>query len=278
MAYRFTNTDKWNDAWFSDLRPLSKLLFLYLCDQCDIAGFIELNYKKISFELGCGKQEVERSLKEMGDRIVLSIDCKFIFIRHFIKHQRNTDLKETNTAHRGIINRLNDNLKIFDCQTVDDFFKAPLKPLSWGYGIGIGNNIPPTVEKGGMGEKEKTWRESFEIYLSEVSKAYDDLVYDESFIEDRQRYHPNIDIPLSMEKSLKDFWGTEAGWKNKKQSKTKIIDWKSTFKKALDQKFNQVYKQRNEKDWRNQGSIGADSDFARNVAEGIARANYEKQQ
>ena len=43
MAYRFTDTNKWHDAWFSSLKPLEKLLFNYLCDNCDIAGFIEIN-------------------------------------------------------------------------------------------------------------------------------------------------------------------------------------------------------------------------------------------
>ena len=46
MAYRYTNTDKWSDCWFSKLKPIEKLLFNYLTDNCDIAGFIELNQKR----------------------------------------------------------------------------------------------------------------------------------------------------------------------------------------------------------------------------------------
>lgn len=90
--------------------------------------------------------------------------------------------------------------------------------------------------------KEKTWREDFDVYMKEVTKAYDELVSDVEFLRERERYHPNLDIRLSLEKSFKDFWGTEAGWKNKKKSRSKTLDWKSTFGNALSQKMNQVYK------------------------------------
>ena len=37
---------------------------------------------------------------------------------------------------------------------------------------------------------------------------------------------------------------TLAGWKKKKSGRTKEIDWKATFRKALDQPQNRVYKQK----------------------------------
>ncbi len=78
MASRFTETEKWNDAWFSGLKPLSKLLFLYLCDQCDVAGFLEINIRKICFDLGIGKQEAEKSLTEVETRLLYSKDKRFV--------------------------------------------------------------------------------------------------------------------------------------------------------------------------------------------------------
>lgn len=150
MAYRFTDTNKWVDGWFSELKPLNKLLFLYLCDQCDIAGFLEVNTKKISFDLGIGKQEVERGLRELESRIMFSFDSKFIFIKNFIKHQKNLPLNEKNPAHKGTIKKLNEHLLNFGFKTIDQFFtleskplesplKAPLKPLESPIGNGIGN-------------------------------------------------------------------------------------------------------------------------------------------
>lgn len=98
------------------------------------------------------------------------------------------------------------------------------------------NNIEEDVIKG--------WRDDFRIYLSEATDAYEGIVKDIDFIKDRERYHPNIDIKLSLEKSFKDYWSTEAAWYKRKKSRTKKLDWVSTFKNSLDQKMNQVYKSR----------------------------------
>lgn len=150
MAYRFTDTVKWNDTWFCELKPLSKLLFLYLCDQCDIAGFLELNIKKISFDLGTGKQEVERSMKEVSNKLIFSNDNRFIFIRKFLQHQRNLPLKETNKAHIAIVNLLKKNLEFFGFSSIDKYFEGGYKgdesPI--GNGNSKGNKfIKPSIEE-----------------------------------------------------------------------------------------------------------------------------------
>jgi hypothetical protein len=86
-----------------------------------------------------------------------------------------------------------------------------------------------------------TWRENFEIYKSEMETAYNELIADDEFIETQDRLHGNIiDIRLSLEKAKTNFWGTEAGWRHKKKSKSKEIDWKLTFVNAID--INKVYK------------------------------------
>lgn len=107
-----------------------------------------------------------------------------------------------------------------------------------------GNNNPPQVPPCEDFAAAKSWRDDFEVYKSELKDAFDKIISDESFIEDRQKYHPNVDILLSLQKAYEDYWSTEAGWKKKKASKTKEIDWKSTFRKALDQPQNRVYKQK----------------------------------
>lgn len=90
----------------------------------------------------------------------------------------------------------------------------------------------------------KGWRDDFEVYKSELKEAFDIILSDKDFIENRQKYHPNLDIRLSLQKAYEDYWCTEAGWKKKKSSRTKEIDWPATFRKALDQPQNRVYKQR----------------------------------
>lgn len=111
------------------------------------------------------------------------------------------------------------------------------------------NNNPPNSPPLQEDEVEvvKTWRDDFGIYLSGLNEAYNALLNDPVFIAERQRYHPNLDICLSMEKAYKDYWSTEVAWKKRKRSKTKELDWKATFRNSLDQKFNHVYQNKSNK-------------------------------
>ena len=108
-----------------------------------------------------------------------------------------------------------------------------------------GSNIPPLSPPcGESAEAAKNWRDDFEVYKSELKEAFYKILSDKGFIENRQKYHPNLDIRMSLQKAYEDYWCTEAGWKKKKSSRTKEIDWPATFRKALDQPQNRVYKQK----------------------------------
>jgi hypothetical protein len=85
----------------------------------------------------------------------------------------------------------------------------------------------------------KTWREDFSIYLSELNEVYSSLITDKNYIKSKQEFYPNVDICLSLKKAVNEFWGLEKGWKHKKKSKTKIIDWKDTLTTAIG--MNKVY-------------------------------------
>ena len=88
----------------------------------------------------------------------------------------------------------------------------------------------------------KTWRDDFEIYKKECREAFIKFDSNESLIEKQQRLNPNVDIKLTIEKAYDKFWSTEAGWANKKKSKSKNIDWEATIKNAISTKSNIVYK------------------------------------
>lgn len=49
---RFTETEKWRDAWFRRLTPVQKCLWFYLVDNCDAAGVIDLDVELASFQIG----------------------------------------------------------------------------------------------------------------------------------------------------------------------------------------------------------------------------------
>jgi hypothetical protein len=83
------------------------------------------------------------------------------------------------------------------------------------------------------------WRTTFEIYRQIVLDAMEYLINDKNEYEKLQKFNPTLDIKLSIEKSVENFWGTEAGWSNKKKSKTENIDMVMTLKNNLDK--NKVY-------------------------------------
>ncbi|HAT76073.1 MAG TPA: hypothetical protein DCS19_04320 [Flavobacterium sp.] len=90
--------------------------------------------------------------------------------------------------------------------------------------------------------EDKNWKTDFEFYKSELRKVYKELISDALFILEQEKFNPNVDIKLSIEKACTNFWATEAGWNKKKKSRPcpKNIDWKSTLTNAIS--MNKVYK------------------------------------
>ena len=86
----------------------------------------------------------------------------------------------------------------------------------------------------------KSWKEDFNVYLSELNTVYDNLILDQKFIEEQEEFHPGVDIILSLKKAYTNFWSKEAGWKFKKKKRIKTIDWKDTLTNAIG--LNKVYK------------------------------------
>ena len=189
MAYRFTNTDKWNDCWFSSLKPVEKLLFNYLCDNCDIAGFIELNLKNWSSFIGTDKRTIEGALKGLQRGLLYSTEKDCIFIRNYLKHQKNLPLDpEKNPSHRGIIKRFNLYSQKFDIQDYTEFIKGASKGLSSPIGNGNGNGNT-------FIEPKKKFIYS-EFYDSEIQKSGQN----EDFIKIVKALHGenNLNIPLTV--------------------------------------------------------------------------------
>jgi hypothetical protein len=104
----------------------------------------------------------------------------------------------------------------------------------------VGIDKPITIKPKTI--KPITWRENFDIYKNELYKCFEEIKKDNEFIKQQEKFNPNINILLSIEKSIANYWGLETGWNNKKKSKTKVIDWISTFKNSISQPMNKVYK------------------------------------
>ncbi|MFA5300266.1 MAG: hypothetical protein WC389_18920 [Lutibacter sp.] len=87
--------------------------------------------------------------------------------------------------------------------------------------------------------KEITWRNDFNTYKKIVDETYQYILIEQAILDELQRLNPGLDIKLSLEKSIVNFWGTEAGWKHKKKSRSMDIDMLRTLKSNIDK--NKVY-------------------------------------
>lgn len=110
MSYRYTNSDKWTDSWFSDLSPNAKLLFIFLYENCDNAGVYEVNKKFMLFLLGYTETELKEAIGEIKKAYIKSNDGSRIWLKNFLKHQKLMPLNWKNNAHKQIISILEENV------------------------------------------------------------------------------------------------------------------------------------------------------------------------
>lgn len=101
MSKRFTDTGKWTDKWFRKLDVYEKLFFLWLVDNCDNAGFWEVDIElaatliHISEAQALGAwQGLSRAFVQQGE---------YIWIKRFVRVQGNCPLNPDNNAHKQII-------------------------------------------------------------------------------------------------------------------------------------------------------------------------------
>jgi hypothetical protein len=103
VSKRFTATEKWSDPWFRSLSPTAKLLWFWILDNCDHAGIIEPDLDLARFQIGAS-DDLQRAFEELGSR--LELVGKKYFVRKFVAFQYGDQLNPANTAHRGVIRRL----------------------------------------------------------------------------------------------------------------------------------------------------------------------------
>lgn len=97
---RFTDADKWEDAWFCGLPPAIKLFWNYICDQCDHGGVWDINWPLAQFHMGeLDQAAIERALSR---RVVPVRGGSRWFIPGFIRFQYPSGLSLTSPAHKRI--------------------------------------------------------------------------------------------------------------------------------------------------------------------------------
>lgn len=130
MPRRFTVTEKWKDPWFRGLKPSAKLLFLYLCDECDVAGFWEIDWQQAAFATKLNTKTLLIAYDALNGKT--ESDGKYICVVNFLKHQRNWPLNPENPVHQTILQTL---------QKYKNFKSTSLpRPIARGIGNGKGNS------------------------------------------------------------------------------------------------------------------------------------------
>ena len=142
MSKRFTETGKWKDAWFRRLKPIQKLFYLMLLDECDAAGFWEPDEELASFMLGASIDLP--SLLNAFDGRVEVLPSGYWRITKFVDFQYGK-LSDANPCHRGV-------LKLINQRTL----QGPSKGLQSPIGIGIGKGEGKEKGEGGVGETVST--------------------------------------------------------------------------------------------------------------------------
>ena len=111
MSYRMTNVEKWKDLWFSNLSPNAKLLFFYLVENCDNAGFFEINKKFILFYTGLNENQLMDAVVELKKSYIKSKDGTKLWFKNFLKYQKKLPLNIANNSHKQVISTILDNLQ-----------------------------------------------------------------------------------------------------------------------------------------------------------------------
>lgn len=104
MKKRFTSTTKWIDPWFWHLKPMHKMLWIFVCDSCDDAGVWEPNSQLAEVATGFKFNWAEA-------QIVLDAKIRVLkngrwWIPSFIPFQYGNRLSKNAGVHQAIITLL----------------------------------------------------------------------------------------------------------------------------------------------------------------------------
>jgi len=105
MAKRLTDSNKWNDSWFTNLPMDIKLVWIYLLDTCDHAGVYKTNIRLLKFQTGSERTE-EELIEFFKDRIYITSDKWFIpkFVNFQYKNFFTNNAPAVKSARELLIN------------------------------------------------------------------------------------------------------------------------------------------------------------------------------
>jgi hypothetical protein len=262
VSKRFRDTELWDEDWYLSLGRM-RSFWDYLCDRCDFAGFWRPNFKRFE-SLTKVRVRVQEFMETVNtderERVKVLPNGRW-WLTGFVAFQycqKTRTLNPKNPFHRTIISAL--DLNEVDYKSVDYGFEvtggSPIDPTGGvevvpkggdkGKGEGKGKGASTASQDPQQKQKQEkpTWKTSFRVYKALEETAYHDLLADDDWIAEWERLNPGLNVRLTIEKAHLEFWGTEAGWRNKKGKLIKAMDWARTYINALALPRNRVWKGR----------------------------------
>jgi len=102
MAKRFTDTEKWKKPFIRGLQGAYKLLWLYICDDCDHAGIWQVDIDVAAIRIG-EKIDSKEAIKSFDEKIIIFDKGNKWFIPSFLEFQYPSGLNPDNRAHNSVI-------------------------------------------------------------------------------------------------------------------------------------------------------------------------------
>lgn len=144
---RFTETSKWCDPWFRGLTGVQKLVFIYVAEKCNNAGFWEADEEGMAFETKLSKSNISGAWEGLARGLIHR--SGWVWVRRFLRHQKNENLNPQNNAHTQIISLVREQLDRFSGVVEFEEFRGAYQGLFSPSGTGHGQ---VEVRKGMQGE------------------------------------------------------------------------------------------------------------------------------
>jgi len=100
MSSVFSAAEKWDEPWYGELSIGAKVLYDYLYDTADIAGFKPQNFPIWSAYTGLTESEIEKALEELKEVVIIENDLAWL--KDHLKFNHNTNIKAKNNAREKI--------------------------------------------------------------------------------------------------------------------------------------------------------------------------------
>jgi hypothetical protein len=214
MAKRFTDTEKWKKPFIRGLQGAYKLLWLYICDDCDHAGIWQVDMEVAAIRIG-EKIDLKEAIKSFDEKIIIIDKGNKWFIPSFLEFQYPSGLNSDNRAHNSVIILLEKyNLRISKN-------KPLISPLEGSMDMDMVKDMDKDMVKG---EKKVKFKENILLTQKEHSQLVAE--FGEKYVIDFYEYLSAYKIEKSY-KTKSDYltikrWVVDAILKQNKTASPKI--------------------------------------------------------